>query len=205
MSTKIYDGLIATDLNPFAVHRKIRDVLEPLFHARFAAAVAQAQEHADEPYDLAFPTVRWRSERYQSLAAKKIDARATYQLCDDLYELIVKLQDDPTHTFTDLDFGYHAVLVPNGNGILIHNPLVLVFSEAAGKDYRQALIDAGVVEEYGYWDNSDAPKRLSAAEWEQRETAWDLLDVPSRDGLNITMPSQFDAWVTYAKKDKTNA
>jgi hypothetical protein len=68
--------------------------------------------------------------------------------------------------------------------------LVLVFSERAGDEYRQALIDAGVVTEYGYWDNTDGPEGMSAADWAAREKAWGALNVPSEDGLKIQMPSQ---------------
>lgn len=190
MSTKIYDGMRATDRNPFRVQRRIKEVLEPLFLAKFDAALAKALANPGRPWDTVFPTLFPRSSPERARWEAPISARR-WEVGDDLYDLIVALQRTASHTFSDLDFGYDAILVPNGHGIS-HQPLVLVFSEHGGNEYRKALMDAGVTEEYGYWNNSDGPDEMSAAAWAEREKAWSKLNVPSQDGLSIPMPSKVD-------------
>lgn len=190
MSTKIYDGLIAVRKHPFTIQAQIKAVLEPHFLAKFRAASDHAEKHVGESWEEVFPGMFSTASPSAAEAAKPIPegkrARDTQ-----LYKLVELLYKTPTHTFTNLDFGYEAVLLPNGRG-LVHSPLVLVFSERGGDDYRKALIDAGVVKEYGYWDNTDPEDGVSETEWDEREKAWSKLDVPRQDGLFISQPSNFE-------------
>ena len=188
MSTKIYDGLIAMDRNPFRVQSRIKNVLEPIFLAKFDAATDVAMSNAGKNWSDVFPALFPMSDPKRERWNKPIPA-SRFEMADQLYSLIVDLYEGITRTFSDLDFGYEVILLPNGRGIA-HRPLVLVFSERAGDEYREALIGANVVEDYGYWNNTDEPDDMDMQEWEQRRRAWDKLDTPRVDGLTIAMPSR---------------
>lgn len=190
MSTKIYDGLIAADRNPFRVQARIKEALEPLFIARFTKAREAAENQRGKPWDEAFPGLFPRTAPQHARWQAPIPDRA-FNVAEQLYQLIDDLYQTPTHTFTELDFGYEAALIPNGRGISF-SPLVLVFSERGGGDYRRALLEAGVVYEYGYWNNTDQPDEVTDQQWREREKAWDKLNAPRGDGLFIFQPSLFD-------------
>lgn len=186
MSTKIYNGLRATDKNPFTVQRRIKEVLEPLFFAKFDEALKKAVSETGRPWETVF-------EMFPGTKPEPIP-EGRFMIADTLYGLIESLYKSTSHTFSPLDFGYEAVLLPNGLGIA-REPLVLVFAEHGGEEYRKALVDAGVVEQYGYWDNSDRPKSVNADEWVERRKAWDKLETPRKDGMFIMMPGRLDtAW-----------
>lgn len=47
-----------------------------------------------------------------------------------------------------------------------------------------------LVHEYGYWNNSDKPRRIRQNEWNQRQETWDRvldMDAPACRGLTITL------------------
>jgi hypothetical protein len=199
MSTKIYGGMIATTQNPFTLQKAIKETVEPIFHARFKEAVDIAVKHRGEPWKDVFPDVNWRSARYEELTEEAIP-ESTMDITDKVYSLIKALQEDPWHTFSDLDFAYEVIILPNGRG-LEYPPLVLLFSERAGDEYRNALIDAGVVKEYHYQNQSDQPEEISEEEWDERRKAWDEMDIPSEDGLSSAMVSKFNAWYGYARRN----
>lgn len=186
MSTKIYDGLIAMDRNPFRVQSRIKNVLEPIFLAKFDAATDVAMSNAGKNWDDVFPMLFPRRHPARDRWQKPIPTDA-FEVREDLYRLITDLYKSPSHTFSDLDFGYEVFLMPNGRGIA-HRPLVLVFSEQAGNEYREALINAQVVEDYGYWNNTDEPEDVDPQEWAERKQAWSKLEIPASDGLVIGMP-----------------
>lgn len=184
MSTKIYNGLRATDTNPFRVQKRVRAVIEPLFQARFTAAVAKAKENIGHEWGDVFSMGR---EGIEGVIPDQ-----AYRISEKLYDLVERLRNSPVHTFSDLDFGYEVVVLPNGHGIT-QKPLLLVFAERGGDEYRQALIAAGVVTEYGYWDNTDKPSDLHPSEWSSRRKAWSKLNVPREDGLFIPQLSRMVA------------
>lgn len=186
MSTKIYDGMIAVDDNVFAVQRKIKEVIEPMFYDQFFAALDMVRKSPDKTWLELFQI--FGSSRYAAWDTK-IGDETEYQLDFRLYDLIEALQKDPEHTFSSLDFGYEVVLLPNGRGLGVE-PLALLFSERGGNAYRSALIEADVLREYGYWDNTDQPADITSGEWRGRKLSWSKLDVPRDDGLLIQMPSR---------------
>ncbi len=186
MSTKIYDGMIAVDKNVFTAQRKIKEVIEPMFYDQFYAALDMAQKNPDKTWLELFGISG--SSRYAAWDTK-IGEEVRYQLDFRLYGLIETLRKDPRHTFSSLDFGYEVLLLPNGRG-LSAEPMVLLFSERSGNAYRAALIEADVLREYGYWNNTDQPAGVTDAEWRQRRRAWSQLDVPRDDGLLIQTPSR---------------
>ena len=195
MSTKIYNGMRAVDRNPFRVQSRIKETLEPIFLAKFDDALKKAVSETGKRWDEVFPALFPNSAPEHARWEQAIPEPASrFEIADTLYTLIVALQQTATHTFSDLDFGYEVLLLPNGRGVS-DRPLVLLFSERGGEEYRKALVDANVAEEYGYWDNSDKPDGVTDAAWAERRRAWSKLEVPRSDGLSIAMPSRFDsAW-----------
>jgi len=191
MSTKIYDGLIATRRNAFKVQRDIKAVIEPIFFDKFDQAAAALDGAEGNTWAETIKDVLWSKPHYGEFGYKPVGKPTSYGTRSDLYELIVLLKNDPFHTFTELDFGYDVVLLPNGEG-LEWNPLVLLFSERSGDEYRKALISAGVVREYGYWNNTDSQDGVSDDEWRRRERAWSKLNVPADDGLSFRMPGEYE-------------
>lgn len=186
MSTKIYDGLISTETNVWETVKRIRGVIEPMFVQRFDAAVKLAEEHDGESWKEVF------SLYMTGKLTEKWDKPIKYSLWDtpqEVYDLIRELQKCPLRTFSELDFGYDIVLLENGLGKTLP-PLVLCFSERAGVEYRDALKAEGIVEEYGYWDNTDRPDDLSKYDWNKRRKAWSFLDVPADEGVRIDLPSR---------------
>ena len=187
MSTKIYDGLRAVDRDPFVVARRIRDVLEPWYIERVKNTVAAALGAHETTYSEAFrfdlpPSFR---ERWD-----KPIPTFSWDVARDVVTIVDELFDSATHTFSDLDFGYQVVLLPNGLGD-DSEPLVLLFCETGGRELRNALMDAGIVTDYGYWDNTDHPDEVTDEAWDERRRAWmgplDI-DTPAEAGLMIEPP-----------------
>lgn len=195
MSTKIYIGQRSTDANVFTTADRIREVVEPIFAAKFADACKRAEGQEGELWSEVFG-LHGRLADDWDIPIKK----SRWDTPETVYKLVRKLQDWPMHTFTeDIDFGYTVSLIPDGRDNTLP-PLVLLFSEDAGDEYRKALEDAGVVEAFGYWNNVDEPEGMDPKEWEQRKLAWDKLDVPAEGGLQIEQPSRMQAVGNYAFK-----
>lgn len=180
MSITIYDGLRAAASDPFEVGQQVRAVLEPMFHARFKAAFEKAKEHSGSKWNEVFSI-----DKDSVIEENAIDIK--------LYRIITKLHRDPRHTFSDIDIAYDVLLYKNFAG---GNPLILVFGENA-REYRQLLINAGVAENYGYWDNSDEDEDVSPEEWETRKLAWsDFADIhTTTNSLMISIPDSIETSV----------
>lgn len=155
MSLTIYDGLRATASNPFDVARQVREVLEPMFHAKFKSAYEIAKEN--------------KGKLWSEVCFGASESVIPNHCIDfELYQIVKNLHNTQKHTFSDLDFGYDVLLYRNAAG---GNPLILVFGENA-REYREQLITQGIATDYGYWDNSDEDEDVSAADWDTRKTAW---------------------------------
>lgn len=190
MSTKIYGGMIATVGNPFTLQRKIRRVVQPIFFDNFERNLDAAAHprNAGKTWVETFELISLGTDLEEKFN-RPIGA-GRWNIARDLYELVLALQKTSVRTLSELDFGYEVVVMPNGCGIN-KNSLVLLFSENS-RVYTDALLDDGVVAEYGYWDNSDKPRKVSKEEWRERERAWSKVDVPSQDGFLIPIPSDMD-------------
>lgn len=202
MSTKIYTGQIGVHLNAFVVCKGIRDVIEPLFKQKYFNAIDTAKANEGKTWTEVFDLIG------TGRLAEKWSYPIKYSLFDtprDVYRLIEELRTFPTHTFSFLDFGYSVSVLANGRGPFPSSnpPLVLVFSERAGDEYRQALEDANVVREYGYWNNTDQPDYVTDAEWEERKKAWDFLSVPADEGFTIPMITQYTIGAEYIHAEVT--
>lgn len=189
MSTKIYNGMIAADSNPFVIRKRINEIVEPIFFAEFdklSGIVENARANGETWLQaLTLPNRSFESWDREIERFPK----------PHLYRLIKELKDYPVMNFSPADISYSVHLLENGNGLRA-KPLVLLFCENLGGTMRDALLDAGVVNEYEYWDNTDRPSSLTVSQWRTRKKAWSLLDVPATDGLAISMPGEFETvWV----------
>ena len=180
MSTKIYDGLISTTSDVFELNRKIRQVLEPVFLGKFYNIYETVNSLPND--------ASWSDTGGLFYGADEIDKNDYV-----LYEKILKLHKTSMHTFSGADIMYDVLIIENfGNG----NPLVMVFGEKS-QEYIELLKTAGVVEEYGYWDNSDPDETVSDEEWETRKNAWKTLDdkAPSEVGLLVSSPLRLQSLI----------
>lgn len=104
----------------------------------------------------------------------------------DAHRQMLALKAQAIHTSDPLDIGFDVLLLPAlGEG----TPLVLLYSEESPA-YRRALIRAKVCVDFSYWDNSDKPRGVTKAAWEDRKRQWGALGdrSPSECGLLITEP-----------------
>lgn len=184
MSIKIHNGLRATVSDPFLLGTKIREVLEPEFHKSFRSFYTKAKTAPEGS--------TWDSVFY----CGDESVIPNHSVDHFLYKIVKSLHESTCHTFTDLDIGYNVTMMPNSAGVM---PLVLVFGENQ-RHYTELLIEAGVVEEYGYWDNADE-EDLTKEEFEERKQAWMILDsdAPSEVGLEIQFPSGISTFVNLIK------
>lgn len=174
MSTKIYNGLKAKDSNPFIAMAHIKQVIEPLFYEKFSALVAEAEEAKDATWADRF--ILEGKEWEKPIADSRWPSRDVYKIVEELRQA--------RSWYSPADIGYDVTLMPNGKG----RPLVLVFGLQVS-DYVQALVSANVVEEYGYWNNSDRPEEISASAWGARAKAWNRITVPPAEaGLSFSFP-----------------
>lgn len=198
MSTKIYNGLRGCVSDPFDLAASIRSVLEPVFFSAFTNAVDLAYDKF-ETSDAKKLTMGELWEVEEPFASQSINR---YEVPKRLHDLIGRLHKSTAWTFSELDFAYEAVLLPNPTGA---NPLVMVFGEGA-EVYRKMLTETGVVEPYPYWDNSDPEEGVTDEEWSQRSYAWTCVkdNAPSAVGLSISYPSAMDSELNLSKYRKTN-
>lgn len=171
MSIKIYDGLIAADPTDdiFSLIQKIRPVVTAHFRelslgviARMYAELAEDPEAREEihPNRYLRPIADQRWQKQQ----RDLDPHMR--------------NHDPLRC--QIVFG----AVPDVKGG--HKLLLNIFAEDPG--YRQVLIDAGIVADYGYWNNVDQPEDLSADQWNQRREDW-MHIVETGDGSYAHLPS----------------
>lgn len=186
MSTVIYDGLRAVDTNLFVVREKINSVVQPIFFQEYdkLEKIVKTAGHRGETWCQALNLPRHRFVKWET-------SINPIMYKEYLYDLIQEVHVNPMRNFSPADIAYSVHLLPNGLGVG-EKPLILLFSERLGNTMRKALIDAGVVEEYGYWDNVDAEDGVSESEWQDRKQAWNLLDIPASSGLNIEMPNKLE-------------
>lgn len=80
------------------------------------------------------------------------------------WNTVQKAFTSPSWDYLDQNnFGYRITFLTGG----------LVMIHSAVKDYRSALIASGIMENYEFWDNTDWPEGVDAAEWNEREKAWE--------------------------------
>ncbi len=176
MSTKIYDGLVAVDANVFTVATRIREILAPAFIARFGEIFEELQ---DLPEGATWDDSNGMFTGKEVISGHSLDFR--------LYKKIEELDKSKVWTFSDADIMYQVTILPNMAG---GNPLVMVFGNES-REYIKMIIDAGIVKEYGYWDNSDYPDDVTDEEWAVRKKAWSGIfdNAPAEVGVGFGSPS----------------
>lgn len=184
MSIKLYEGMIGTSSDPFQVADAIRGVLEPIFYKKFfgyvdEASTLETKEEFEERFYIPDNIEKvnvWGESGYKS------------HTLDIVWGYVNALSRSNSRTFSELDFSYNVSIIPNKTE---GNPLVLIFSEY---NYYTDLINSGVVEEFGYWNNSDPGGDITESEWEARERAWGYLieddKSPSECGLQFSSPGR---------------
>lgn len=123
-----------------------------------------------------------------------------------VHRRIVELDHEPTWTFDPLDIAYTATLLRGRDW-----PLLLITGEKAGR-YTESLVEAGVVERYGYWDNSDPEEGLTEQEWGLRRQDWgralsrqglsDFDLSPAEAGLAISSPGLWPIYQHLSRSKK---
>lgn len=204
MSTKIYDGLISTRKNPLVAARLIRACLEPMFYAKFVAAVEKAEANRGTEFREVFGygfglSEAWKEPIPGGTGMLAPLSNSQYDLPELIWDRMAEANATEQMTFTELDFMYEVSMIPNGNG-MTERPLILVFSEAAGDEYRKALKDAGVVADYGYWNNTDRPDDVTKEAWKTREKAW---QARKPDGHEWHAPNEIDLRIGNPSKINT--
>ncbi len=185
MSTKIYIGLISNTKNVWELREQIKGIVEPIFQAEYEKLVTIALEHEGESWMSVMRLLPFSYSHWDF----PIDTRSSRDVRTKVFKLVKELHASALRTLTNADIAYSVHILPNGLGKTLE-PLVLLFSEGLGDKMRQALIDAKVVSEYGYWDNTDRPDYVTQMEWNKRKKAWDLLDIPRTDGLTLEMQDE---------------
>jgi hypothetical protein len=127
------------------------------------------------------------SEFYSEFKKLLVKGKETRNNVTEVWEEINELHNASLRSFDSKSIGYDAVLLPHH--------LVLIFTEHTV--YRDMLINSGIVEEYGFWDNTDMPEDVSDADWVLRRHHWesalggDFSMTPSEAGLSFTFPSRY--------------
>jgi hypothetical protein len=189
MSTKIYIGQRAIRSNVFEVADLMRAVLEPMFFDHFDKAVDLAEASIGETwasvFHLAPDFCRQNPDWNEPIGPSQVGPYGGL-----VWDLMVALNDWPLWAWSPVDFAYSVSFIPDGRGAVRRPPLILLYAEFGGDEYRGALETAGIVEEFAYWNNVDKPDYVTTAQWRQRKLAWDKLNVPSEDGLKLEHPSK---------------
>lgn len=94
------------------------------------------------------------------------------------------------YDFVDLyeaNIGYEVTLFPSR--------LLLISSGV--REYTNALIEQGIIEEYGYWTDADEDDEIDEESWAQREKDWSVIfDNDSFNiGLKFRFPDKIDTMV----------
>lgn len=178
MSTKIYDGMQASQpIDAFRLADGIRSVLEPLFYSRLDGLMDM------DPEDFA-------SLQRALCHPSPVDFRSPL-VFHDVPARIDELHASRFFPHHPLDIGYEVRLYPSGA-----RPLVLVFGGLADV-YVEALLESGLTEPFGYWDDTDGrPFGVTADQWEVRREVWERgagdLTALRTAGLGFRHPSPAD-------------
>jgi hypothetical protein len=191
MSITIYEGLRATETDPFKVGLQVRAVLEPLFFNKVSQLEEKLKAHEDE------------SLKRTLMLPDKLEKG--YTEAHSVFAAVAMLQAHSMRSFSPASIGYGVTLISSANDERV---LALVFSEDHA--YQKALIEAGVFEDFGYWSSSDPDEDVSDEDWEYRKASWSYLTEgnasPSSVGLEITYPSIIDYQVwKWAQAEKARS
>jgi hypothetical protein len=150
MSTKIYNGYrMAEGTNPFEFSRRVRTVLDPIRDQADAGLLARLFATAADR--------RW-------ISGEAIPPVLSFTAFNDWEARQQEI--DPNSRAYD----------PNGFEMCLgEDPAtgrILVRAYTQRPEMAEAFSAMTDVEPYSYWNNSDAPGRLTEEDWAERESAW---------------------------------
>lgn len=153
MSTKIHNGYrLAADTDPFAFLPTVRLALDPVRDTLDAVLLAQDATRLIDAADL------------------KGEPRPDRPLMAALYAY-----RDAQSAMDPRRYGHdpHRLEISIGRDPATGRYGLLLFADHA--QIRQAVEELEQVEAYGYWNNADAPDRVTEAEWSERREFWDRI------------------------------
>lgn len=186
MSTSITNGYNFGEQDVFTLSRAIRELFKPvLLEAIHSHPVANAVEMYDK---LQSGNEKLIQEVYRAAKALGIDDSEPLTWFD-LYRVAVDKdrQDefwDPQHE--------HNLEVAYLKDEKTENIFVLVYGSRESREYFDSVYSE---HEYFYWNNTDRPKELSEAEWDERKATWDRLvgyNSPKVSGLTMTVMDSYE-------------
>lgn len=192
MSTKIYGGMVSSaEDNIFALRRAVDEVLVPLYQKNIQGVARSMRDKRNSDPESPWHELLGLDERFVTpyvMGNGRLSAGSLHKIFAAEF-----MAEAPSFFAVDNPF-YEVVLMENslGGGAL---PLALLFCapHSMRDSYREALIEAGVMEDFSYWDNSDAPEEVSGEEWLSRKKAWSKISVPAKDGFSFR-PTLYDVY-----------
>ena len=155
MSTKIYNGIRFKTDSIFEVHTQmmkwrerievLTDHLKAKVMAEYSCRVIDRAIMKGEPVPSAPVGDAWNDIRDRQREVKKTGYR------------------DP-----EIDFDFEVCILPWNDQLF-----GIIYTEQS--EWRREFMKQGWVEEFGYWDNTDRPRKLTAAQWEDRRECWDAI------------------------------
>lgn len=179
MSVKIYEGLRSTISDPFEAGIAARKVMEPIFFDKIDEIIQRINDD---------PAVSVKEKMHLDFNPEAVRKSKGYSKGDDIalaFTIMETLKESSTWTFTGFDVMYDLVIMPNG--ITGFPPLAQIFVN--DNIYLKPLLESGVFEDHGYWDNTDPEED---ADWDERRQEWSrLIDekhTPASLGLTVSSP-----------------
>lgn len=186
MSTSITNGYNFGEQDVFTLSRAIRELFRPvLFEAIHSHPVANAVEMYDK---LQSGNEKLIQEVYRAAKALGIDDSELLTWFD-LYRIAV--DKDRQDTFWDPQHE-HNLEVAFLQNEKTENIFALVYGSRESREHFNSVYSE---HEYSYWNNTDRPKELSEAEWDERKATWDRLlgyNSPKVSGLTMTVMDSYE-------------
>lgn len=173
MSTKIYDGKKLPDMSVFELHRFCQRLKANLFpiakteYCKLIAKIAQSaymyaitgQNICDYSVDMTSAgSIDKHNEPHEMFSFARDQAS---KLVLNTSAAIRRVDSEP-----DADFDVSICVFPISDKLLC-------IPFANHDELHKKLFETEEFEEYGYWNNVDAPKNISEEEWCQRKHDWD--------------------------------
>lgn len=177
MSTKIYNGFaFVTSSLELALDdlKKFQKELKPIAERMFGKVVL----------DLAIEKLDCQLLADQPEPPKRPFSSAWFEVVDRQKKVNASRERDP-----EVDFDFDVSVIPlnhRGASFLLGIP----FTDQP--KFRELLEAKNWYVEYGYWNSTDRPDKVSAAEWTRRKRDWDKAlpeGIPSLAGYNFTLVS----------------
>ncbi len=183
MSTKIYDGFVLTINNFERLNKEIiafRKDITPIVNKGYWHYLATISSNFIDNKLCNIPIDKEDKETTPYFYAE-------HNLRNDITNVERTQQRDPW-----VDFETSLVFIPYNKKIF-----GIIYSEQ--KNIREMWFNKKFVKEYGYWDNTDRPEKISNKSWKLRGDIWDKIlsnfnYIPSMNGFTAECVAK---WYTY--------